>query len=157
AGDMEQAGQRLERDPDDADESQQEALKRLNEARQRLQQAQEEVEEELARERLAKVADLIKRLKERQEAALAEGDRIEREVLLRKQWDRGLRASLGGLADTQDGLAKETKSLAEGRLAGAKVFTHILAKAGSAMERAAERFLEHQRSTANAQESAVAP
>jgi hypothetical protein len=138
AGDsMDQARQQLTRDQD-SDEAQEEALDRLNETRRALKQGQREVEEELAREKLAKVAEEIKRLKERQEAALNEGERIFREVLQRKIWDRGHRISLADLATAQKLLAEETETLTKNKLARAQVFTKMLAKSTEAMTRAAE-------------------
>ena len=75
-GSMDQAGQQLSRG-ENSDDPQQEGLDRLNEAQRRLKQAQAEVEDELAREKLAKVADQIKLLKDRQEAALKESERLQ--------------------------------------------------------------------------------
>ncbi|HEV3261541.1 MAG TPA: hypothetical protein VG013_32120 [Gemmataceae bacterium] len=138
AGSMDEAGRQLTRGQD-SPEQQEETLDRLNEARRRLQQARKEVEEELAREKLAKVADQLKLFKTRQEAAIAEMTRIQNDVLLHKGWERGLRASLDDLADAQKGLADETRALAEGKLAGAKVFARVLGKSARAMTAAARR------------------
>jgi hypothetical protein len=121
------------------EESQEETLDRLNEARRELKREQEEVEEQLAREKLAKVADEIKRLKERQDAAGTEGARIDREVLQRKEWDRGLLRSLNDLSGTQKDLGEETEALAKGKLAGAPVFARILTRSAAAMKQAGER------------------
>jgi hypothetical protein len=125
------------------EDTQEETLDRLNEARRELQREQKEVEEELAREKLAKVADEIKRLQERQNAALAEGARIDRAVLQRKGWDRGLLRSLNDLSSTQKELSEETESVARGKLAGAPVFARILTRSAEAMQRAAEHVRNH--------------
>jgi hypothetical protein len=138
---MQRAGQKMERG-ENSDEQQQELLDRLNEARQRLQQARAEVEEELAREKLAKLADQIKGLRQRQESLLAESARIHREVLQQKQWVRALQASLRNLSDVQRGLGEETQRMAKEKLEGTKVFAHLLSKAGEAMQCASARMLE---------------
>jgi hypothetical protein len=136
-GQMEEAGQSLERGQDPED-PQDEALDRLDEARRDLQQAREDAEEELAREKLGKVADQLRRMKERQEALNVESARIHREVLEKKAWGRGLLLSLGELARAQDGLAQEIDSLAEGKLKAARVFARVLGKSAEAMKQAAE-------------------
>ena len=47
-------------------------------------------EEELAREQLTRVADVLKRLKERQDRLVEESARIQKEALEHKEWTRGL-------------------------------------------------------------------
>ena len=137
AGKMDDAGQDLERGQD-PEEKQDDALDRMEEAQRELKQAREQAEEELAREKLAKVADQIKRLKERQEALLPESARIQRDLLQKKEWGRGLRSSLLDLARAQEGLAKETRSLGEGKLKEVIVFARVLGKSAEAMEQAVE-------------------
>jgi hypothetical protein len=138
SGNMEQAGQQLNRGQD-PDEPQEEALDRLNDARRALQQERKEIEEELAREKLAKISDQIKRLKERQEAAIAEAERIQKLVLQEKAWGRSRQASFGNLASVQESLGKETRNLAEEKLKGAPVFARLMGKSAGSMEQAAER------------------
>jgi hypothetical protein len=140
-GDMEDAGQSLERGEEGQD-PQDDALDRLDEARREVERAREEAEEELAREKLAKVADLLRRIKERQEALLPESARIHREVLERKGWDRALLASLNDLAAAQEGLGKEAASLADGKLKGAVVFTRLLGRSADLMQEAADSMTE---------------
>jgi hypothetical protein len=135
---MQQANRQMDRG-DNAEEQQQEALDRLAEAQQELRQAREEVEEELAREKLAKVADQIKGLKERQVALNAEPPRIHRAVLQEKKWTRALQSSLISLAENERTLAKETEQTAHEKLEDAKVFSHLLNKAADAMNQAADR------------------
>jgi hypothetical protein len=142
SGSMEQAGRQLNRG-EDSEEPQEEALDRLNDARRALEREQQEVEEELARERLAKVADVLKRLKERQEGAIAESDRIHQKALQNKSWVRYLQTGLSDLAKTQEELGQDTRSLAEGQLAGAKVFARLLTKAADSMTQAGQRFHNH--------------
>jgi hypothetical protein len=133
---MEQAGRQLDRQ-EDAQESQEEALDRLNEARRELEQSRQQVQEELARERLAKVAGEVKGLRDRQSALTAEADRIHREVLQHKQWTRPLRSSLTNLADAQEGLADETARLVKEKLEGTHVLAHLLSRSSEAMRKAA--------------------
>jgi hypothetical protein len=137
-GDQDQAAQNLEQGKN-AEQQQDDALDRLDEAQRELQKAREDAEEELAREQLAKVADQLQQLKDRQEAHAAEAARIQRELEQRKGWTRGLRASLIDLQRAQDGLAKEATTVAEKQLADATVFSRILQKAAKAMEQAAVR------------------
>lgn len=139
SGNMEQAGRQMNRG-EDSDDPQEEALDRLNDARRALQKEQQEVEEELAREQLAKVADVLKRLKERQDAAIAESERIQQAALQKKKWERYLQSSLSDLAKTQEELGQETRGLAENKLAGAKVFARLLTKAAEAMTQAGQGF-----------------
>ncbi len=145
SGNMEQAGRQMNRG-EDSDDPQEEALDRLNDARAALEREQKVVEEELARERLAKVADILKRLKERQEAAIAETDRIQQQALQQKSWVRSLQTSLGDLAKTQEELGQETRSLAENKLAGAKVFARLLSKSADAMTQAGQGFQDRLKS-----------
>jgi hypothetical protein len=145
SGNMEQAGRQMNRG-EDSDDPQEEALDRLNDARRALAREQQEVEDELARERLAKVADVLKRLKERQEAAIAEGERVQQKALQEKGWVRSLLSTLSDLARTQEELGQETRSVAENKLAGAKVFARLLTKAGDAMTQAGKGFDERLKS-----------
>lgn len=139
---MGQAGQHLEQNQA-PDEAQDEALDRLDEARQAVHREQAEVEEELAREKLAKVADQIKRLKERQEAAGGETERIGREALQKKGWPRGLLISLRDLSENQKTLAEETAALANEKLKDAAVFARILSRSAEAMKQAADSLANH--------------
>lgn len=145
-----------------AEENQDEALDRLAEAREEMQAAREEAEEELAREQLAKVADEIRRLKERQEALIGEAERIQREMLQKRpeEW-RGLLISLGRLAEAQGlremGLARELSNIAEKKLDAAPVFARVLRKTAEAMEKASQRFLEHRDEARDTSQAETAP
>lgn len=140
-GRMDEAGQQMDKGQN-ADDQQEDALDRLDEARRELQRAREQAEEELAREKLAKIADQIKRLKERQEGHIAESARIHREVLQNKGWKRSLLTSLLDLAEAQKGLAQETTNLADQKLAGARIFSRIMHKSAEAMEQARGRMAQ---------------
>ena len=139
---MGRAARRLE-GGDDAEEEQKQALEQLQEAQEKLDQAKERTEEELARERLARIADEIKGLKERQDAAIAESGRLHKGMLRSGFWKDGMLNSLGDLMKTQDGLGKETARLKE-KLKGALVFEMILDKTVKAMNRAAKKMKDRQ-------------
>jgi hypothetical protein len=141
SGGMQRAGRHMQ-EGDSPEEQHNHVLDRLNEAQQNLQEAREETEQELAREKLAKLADQIKGLRERQESISADSARIHEKVLQAKQWERTLRASLRGLMDAQHALADETERLAKEKLNGTKVFAHLLDKSAHAMQQASERMLE---------------
>lgn len=142
AGNMERQARQLERGEMPDEDQQEETLDRLADAQDELDDAKDVVEEELAREKLAKMTDVIKRLKERQESLGTERARIDRTVQQKKGWDRGLRASLGQLADDQKALGEETANLAKEKLAGAEAFLRTLKKSATAMNRAGERLQE---------------
>lgn len=131
AQEMDKAAQKLE-DGQNPEENQQEALDRVEDAQAKI----EEFEEELAREQLAKIADRIKGLKERQDAALERSKELHKKVLAKKKWSTGLLETLGADITTQQGLAGETRSLKE-KLKEAKVFEHVFEKAAKAMDEAA--------------------
>jgi hypothetical protein len=137
---MQRAARQMERGQD-ADEQQQEALDRLNDAQQQLQDNREKAEEELAREKMAKIAEVIKGIRARQEALSAETARIQRAVLEAKHWSRPLLGSQISLSDAQKDLSKETTDIAKDKLEGAKVFAHLLNKSAEAMGKAAEQML----------------
>jgi hypothetical protein len=138
---MQQGGQQMEQGQKSEDQ-QREALDRLNEAKEDLQDSQDEVEEQLARERMAKLVDQIRALKERQEPMTAESGRLNNRVLEEKQWTRDLSASMNSLGEAQRGLSEETIALAKQKLEDVKVFSQLLTKSGDAMREAAERMTE---------------
>ena len=144
AGQMGQAAQQMQAGQN-PDENQDEALDRLDDAQRELERARENAEEELQREQLAKIADAIRRIAERQEAQIAESARVQREVLQNKKWTRSLLFSLADAARSQKGLGDETKRLAEEKLSNAPVFSRILGKSAQAMEQASERMLERRK------------
>jgi hypothetical protein len=122
-----------------AEDEQDEALERLNEAQQELQRARKEAEEELGREQVERLADLIRPLKERQEALNAETNRSQENVQRKGKWDRPLRSDFLRKRDAQKGLATETEELAEKRLTKAPVFARLMRRASEAMDEASER------------------
>jgi hypothetical protein len=137
---MDKAAKQMDRD-EDPEEAQQEAKERLEEAQDNLQQARERSEDELAREQLAKIADQLKGLKERQDASIEESARIHKLLQQQNKWTRALRQSLGNHAKAQHNLANETKSLKE-KVKGAIAFELVLDRSVRAMEAAVKRMKE---------------
>src|SRR5262249_39364786 len=85
-----------------------------------------------------RIADRLKGLKERQDAAVSESARLHKEMLRKGSWSQGLLNSLEDHAKAQQGLAKETGGLRE-KLKGAPVFELVLEKAAKSMESASQR------------------
>jgi hypothetical protein len=119
--------------PEDEDE----ALDRLDETQRELQQAREETEEHLAREQLARVADTLKRIRERQEGLNVKFTTIQKEVLENKGWSRGQKLDLPKHVEAQKGLGDETSKVARDELTGAPVFARLVQRAADAMTKAA--------------------
>ncbi len=149
---MEQAARQLEQGQK-PDEAQEEALDRLDEAAREVEQSRKRAEEELQREQLARIADAVKQLRERETALIAEAERIEKQVLQNNGWPRGLLASLGDLARNQKGLASETRQVADDKLSAATVAARILNKSAEAMDRAGQ-LLEERRQPENRSQNA---
>ena len=121
---MERVAAELDRAEDPKDALKQ-AKDKIDDARDKLKEANELAEEELFRERIAKIVDQLKGLKERQDAALGESERLLKNVLQSKCWPRPVLFSFFDLRDSQGDLAKETSLVGE-KLKGAKVFHAIL-------------------------------
>jgi hypothetical protein len=141
AQEMERAVQKLE-EGQNPEEDQQEALDRVEEAQAKIEQ----FEEELAREQLARIADRIKGLKERQDTALERSKDLHKKITAKKSWTKGLMETLSGDIASQQGLAGETRSLKE-KIKEAKVFEHVFEKAAKAMDDAAQA-MEKRKETA---------
>jgi hypothetical protein len=136
--DMEDALKKLERGRQD-DEKQEDILDRLEEARRELERTRKKAEEELGREQLVRVADVIRRIRDRQEGHLAEARRIQDAVLQQKGWSRGLKQSLAALGENQKGLGDETVQVAKKDLSSAPVFARLVERAARAMHKASQR------------------
>jgi hypothetical protein len=133
---MDDAGQKLERG-DKAQDEQEEALDRLDEAREEIRQARKDAEDELAREKLLKIADQLRMIKERHEALIPRVADVHKETLERKSFGRNLQGRLVDLADAEKGIGQEAAGLAEEKLKGATVFARLLGKAAGLMNDAA--------------------
>lgn len=136
---MAQAGQQLDAGLD-AEEDQEQALEKLEQAQAEVEQAQEQTKSELARERLAKIADQITDLRDRQIATVVESERLHK-GMLREGWQRDRVISLTQNGTIQENLGDETLRMAE-QLKQAKVFALILNKAGENMKEAAKVIAE---------------
>ena len=152
---MDEARQQLE-DGQPPTAAQDEALDRLDDAADELDRGRERQDEELLREKLAQIADLVKALRERQQRAVEEADRIHRASKDARAWSRPLLSSLVGLRDQQKGLATETVGLAEKRFADLRVFGRMLQHASAAMTDAA-RLIDERREEALDQLDARGP
>jgi len=135
---MDGAGQQMNGGQEGENE-QEETLERLHEAQRELQRARKEVEEELGREQIIRLADLIRPLKERQEALSAETMRSQENVRLQGTWNRGLRSDFLRKGEAQHGLGAETEEVAEKRLSKAPVFARLMRRASQAMTAAGQR------------------
>ena len=62
------------------------ALEKLDEAQEKLDKSRDNAEEELLREQLAKAADLLRALRERQQSACDEEKRLHAKVIVDGQW-----------------------------------------------------------------------
>lgn len=139
---MQQAEQELsENDSDGAQAEAQEALDDLEQAERELAQDQRQAEEQLAREALEKMADQLKSLVARQEAAIVETQRLKTEYDASGKWSRTLLKSLRNLADIQSGLKDETNAAAD-RVEEIPAVAIALRGAVRRMEQALQRFEE---------------
>jgi hypothetical protein len=118
------------------------AKEQIDNAKDRLKDAQDAAREELTREQIAKIVDLLQGLKERQDAAVAESDRLNKLVQQSKQWKAPWVKTLRDDGDAQLGIAKETASLRD-KLKGAKVYHMVLDRATRAMETSADTIKKH--------------
>src|SRR5262249_42052614 len=122
-----------------------EALDRLDEARAETEQATDRAENELEREQRARVADMLKRLKERQEALTAEANRAQRrlqQAVRDKERVRPAQQSIRTLAENQKDLGNEVAEVAKKELANARVFARVVKQSAEAMVKAGERLKE---------------
>jgi hypothetical protein len=139
---MERAGQQMEggKNPDD---DQEEALDRIDEAQEEVERAREAAEDQLAREQLAKIADVLKGFKDRQDGLIANAGDIQQRVLRKKSWEREkTTVELQRLAENQNLLGEDVADAAKDKLAAAKVFAQALRKCADTMKRAGERMRE---------------
>jgi hypothetical protein len=154
AKEMERAVQLLEKH-ENPEQPQKEAEANLEEAKNLVQDA----EDELLREQLAKIEDKLKGLKERQDNAIKEMVRLHEQAFGKEKmanqkfWDRILLTSLGELSESQKAIGRETDALKD-KLKGAKVFQLILEKAAKDMDDAAIA-MEARRDTATERTGAL--
>ncbi len=134
---MEQAAQQLSRG-EPADEAVEDVLDRLDEARAEAEQATDRAEDELDREQRARIADVLKRFKERQDALGAEAVRVQRKLRGRERVRSAL-ASLRDLAGNQRALGGEVAEAGKKELTGVPVFARLVKRSAEAMGEAGDR------------------
>ncbi len=137
AAKMERVLRQLERGEEPEDALKQ-AQDKVDTAREKLKEAREDAEQELSREQIAKIVDRLKGLKERQDAVVAESDRLRKDFLLNSKWTYPKISSLGDLKGTQQGVAGET-AFFKGKLKEAKVFHTMLDRSHQDMANAAKK------------------
>jgi hypothetical protein len=138
---MEQATKQLARG-EQADEAMDEALDRLDEARAETEQATDRAENELEREQRARIADTLKRLKDREEALTAESVRVQQRIRRAKDNHEPLRpawSSLTANARNQKELGSEVADVAKKELTAVPVFARLVKRSAESMEQAGER------------------
>jgi len=136
---MNQAGENMQRGQgEQAQKQQEEALQELNEAMEQLAQERGRKEEQLQNEQLAKIADNLRALHERQAGVSDELTRLETAKKDAGRLSRGQMQSVLGLGRTEDGLSDEAKALTS-RLSEAKVFSLVLEQSAARMKAAAKR------------------
>ena len=144
AREMDTARQQLEQG-EPAELTQDDALDRLDDANAQMDDARQQQEEELVREKLAKVADQVRALRERQQRAVDESARIHAEVTKAGKWDEGLMSSLAELREQQNALADEVTALIEKRFEPMPVFAKLLKQSAEAMKEAGKRIDERRK------------
>lgn len=100
-------------DPEEARERMNETLDDLEQAERELAADQKAVEEQLARERMEKLADQLKSLLARQQAAMDETERLQFEFEATGKWSRARLKSLRNLTEIQKNLLNETNDATE--------------------------------------------
>ena len=135
---MEASRDDLERGKNPANE-QKDATEKLDTARDKLDTAAAKAPQELTDEKRRKLADLVKALFERQNAAVEEASRIQGKVLVDKKWSRPLLQSYKDLEDRERALSVEVRTLAEREFAELLVFERVVKDAADAIEKAAEK------------------
>ena len=142
---MDNAAQSMQKDGEgeEAAEQQENAEEQLEEAEQELAQARQEAEEQLSREQLAKVADSIKNIHQRQIAIKDDVKRLDELRAKEGKLTRGQIQSVLGLSRAENGLAEESAALQE-RLSEAKVFNLVIEEAVSSMRDGAGKLGERE-------------
>jgi hypothetical protein len=131
---MEQAREQMEQgETDRAKQDQEDALDRIDDAQEQVARARREAEERLEREQQARMAEMVKGLRERQEGLNTESERILQVVKQKGDWDRVLQKSLIDLSDSQEALSREVRGLIEKQFKDDKVITHAVGDAADAM------------------------
>jgi len=136
---MQKAEEQLQQgDAAQAKEEQREALDDLEQAEREAATDKQQAELELAQEVIERIADQLKSLRDRQQAAVEEGARLQTEFKTAGKWSRSLLKSARTLGQAQRNLAEETRALAKS-VQVVEVLTLALDGAARLMEQAAEQ------------------
>ncbi|MCS6864374.1 MAG: hypothetical protein RMJ56_04285 [Gemmataceae bacterium] len=120
-----------------ANRAQAEAVDQLDTGRDKLDVAAEQAGRQLSDEQRRQLADVVKSLRERQKAALAETHRIHGEVAKERGWSRVLLTSYSDLESIRlSELASELQKVAEADFQPFPVFARLLTEAATANSRA---------------------
>lgn len=120
---------------------QNEAVERLDNARDRLDAAAVAVPEQLSDEKRRKIADKVNALLERQKAAVVEAQRIHGVVATEKKWNNDMLTAYGDVALVrEEPLAKEVREL-EKDFAPLPVLARVVSEAARAMDKAVENVI----------------
>lgn len=139
AAGMRRAAEQLQNESGEgAAEEERQSLDDLQQTQREVAEARRQAEEQLAFEELERLGGRLQGLIDRQQAVVAETQRLDQEVARRGNWSRGLLRSLRDLVEVQNGLGEETDELAE-TLKAAEVFALALRGAAKQMQRASTR------------------
>ena len=142
AGQMSKAQEDLNQDQgEQAEAEMEEALDNLRQAQRELAQNRRDAEEQLAMEQIAKMADQLKAIAERQEKMVGQTSGYEeaRNQTAGKKLTIAQRTGVRDLGRIQGGLRDETGELLERIGEGAPVFSLTLKRASASMTDAADR------------------
>jgi hypothetical protein len=121
---------------------QNDAIERLDNARDQLDAAVASAPQQLSDEKRRKMADKVQALVERQKAAVAEAERIHKLVANSKEWSRDALTEYGDLGEKrQKPIIDDVKPL-EKDLAGLPVLVRVVAEATGAMDSAVKKIDE---------------
>jgi hypothetical protein len=127
--------------------AQNDAVERLDNARDKLDTATATAPQNLADEQRRKMADKVKAVFERQKAAVAEADRIHGLVAKEKKWDQAYLTDYGDIAlAREEPLAIEVRAL-EKEFAQLPVLARLLNESAAAMKTAEKRITGRVRET----------
>ncbi|HSQ56018.1 MAG TPA: hypothetical protein VLM40_09745, partial [Gemmata sp.] len=118
--------------------AQDEAVERLDTARDLSDHTVANAPQQLADEQRRKMADKVKGLLERQKSRVTEADRIHGLVARSKSWERDALVSYGDLAEAEAKIAEEVRVL-EKEFAPLPVLARLLHESAGAMDTAAKR------------------
>ncbi|MGL5098270.1 MAG: DUF4175 family protein, partial [Planctomycetia bacterium] len=133
---MGDAGQKMQQGQNGGQGDQQKADDELEEAERQVAQARREAENQLAEEQLAKIADALRQVHERELSIKDELLRLDG-LKSKKALSRGEKQSVAALARAQAGLATEADALNE-KLPNAKAFVMVIKRGVGSMKSAAD-------------------